>query len=101
MLTNLLDTGRNGSQRKWQRQTQVAINIAGFRRQKWAPQILRFLPYIETSSHTVNPNADNSQSTPSPSNTKSKGSLGAEKSFLVSAENKVVIGSLKSNVIYL
>lgn len=82
MLINFLATGRNGSQCKRWRQTQVAINIVGFGRQKWAPQILRFLPYIETSSHTVNPNAGNSQSTPIPSNTKSKGSLGAEQSFL-------------------
>lgn len=88
MLTNFLDTGRNGSQCKGRRQTQVAVNTVGFRRQKWAPQILRFLPYTETSSHTVNLKADNSQSTPSPSNTKSKGSLGAEQSFLVSTENQ-------------
>ena len=96
MLTNFLDTGRNGSQCKGWRQTQVAVNTVGFRRQKWAPQILRFLPYTETSSHTVNLNADNSQSTPSP-----RVLWEQNRAFLSLLKIKVVTGSLKSSVIYL
>lgn len=64
---------RNNRQWKWLRQTQVAIDVVGFRRQKWAFATSNssstshsVLSYPVILSHTVRPKANNGQSVPDP-----------------------------------